>query len=53
MNCGRAHDFVIEQHQLARPKKVLAFPNGESDCQDDEVHFGAESFIMRAACRRN
>jgi len=49
MNCGRVHDSVIEQHQPTRPKKVLAFQNGEPDYQDDEVHLGAESFIRRAA----
>jgi uncharacterized Zn finger protein len=49
VNCGRVHDSVIEQNQPARPKKVLAFPSGEPDYQDDEVHLGAESFIQRAA----
>jgi hypothetical protein len=40
---------VIEQHQMACQGKVLAFPTGEPDYQDDEVHLGAESFIRRAA----
>jgi hypothetical protein len=49
MNCGRVHDSVIEQNQLAREEKVLAPPRGEPNYQDDEVHLGAESFIRRAA----
>jgi uncharacterized Zn finger protein len=49
MNCGRVHDSVIEQNQLARQEKVLAPPRGEPNYQDDEVHLGAESFIRRAA----
>ena len=49
MNCGRIHDAVIEQHQLACQGKVLAFPRGVPDSQKDEVHLGAESFIRRAA----
>jgi len=49
MNCGRVHDSVIEQHQPTRPKKALAFPSGEPDYQDDEVHLGVESFTRRAA----
>ena len=49
MNCGHIHDSVIEQHQPTRPKNVLAFPSGEPDYQDDEVHLGEESFIRRAA----
>ena len=49
MNCGRVHDSVIQQNQLARQEKVLAPPRGEPNYQDDEVHLGAESFIRRAA----
>jgi hypothetical protein len=49
MNCGRVHDSVIEQHQSTRPKKALAFPSGEPDYQDDEVHLGVESITSRAA----
>ena len=49
MNCGRVHDPVIQQNQLARQEKVLAPPRGEPNYQDDEVHLGAESFIRRAA----
>jgi len=49
MNCGRIHDSVIEQNQLARQEKVLAPPRGEPNYQDDEVHLGVESFIRRAA----
>jgi len=49
MNCGRIHDAVIEQHQLACHRKVLAFPSGASDYQDDEAHLGEEFFIRRAA----
>ena len=49
MNCGRIHDSVIEQHQLARQEKVLAFPSREPDSQEDEAHLGAKSFIKRAA----
>jgi hypothetical protein len=49
MNCGHVHDPVIEQHRLARQQQTLALQTGEPDYQDDEVHLGAESFIMRAA----
>jgi hypothetical protein len=49
MNCGHIYDAVIEQHQVSCQGKVLAFPTGEPDYQDDEVHLGAESFIRRAA----
>ena len=49
MNCGRIHDAVIEQHQMASQGKVLAFPTGEPDYQDEEVHLGVESFMRKAA----
>ena len=49
MNCGHVLDAVIEQHRPALQEKVLVFPSGEPDYQDDEVHLGAESFIRRAA----
>jgi hypothetical protein len=40
---------VTEQNQLACQEKVLAFPSGEPDYQDEEVHLGAESFMRQAA----
>ena len=49
VNCGHALDAVIEQNRLAHQEKVLIFPSGEPDYQDDEVHLGAESFIRVAA----
>jgi hypothetical protein len=49
MNCGRIHDAVIEQHQMAGQKKILAFPTGVPDSQEDEVYLGAESFMSKAA----
>ena len=49
MNCGRVHDAVIEQHQLAQQEKVLAVSSGAPEYQDDEVYLGAESFMRRAA----
>lgn len=49
MNCGRIHDSVIEQHQLARQGKVLVFPSGVPDFQENTVPLGAESFMRRAA----
>ena len=49
MNCGRVHDTVIEQHQLACQGKVLAFPSGVPDSQDDEVHLGPQASISLAA----
>ena len=49
MNCGHVHDPVIQQHRLTRQKPALVVPSGEPDYQDDEVHLGAESFIVRAA----
>lgn len=45
VNCGHVHDSVIEQHRMARQEQVMAFPNGEPDYQDDEVHLGARSII--------
>ena len=49
VNCGHVYDPVIEQHHLAHPRQVLVPSSGEPDHQDDEVHLGAESFIMLAA----
>jgi hypothetical protein len=49
MNCGRVHDAVIEQHQLAQQEKVLVASSGAPEYQDDEVYVGAESFMRRAA----
>ena len=49
LNCGCVHDSVTEQNQLACQEKVLAFPSGEPDYQDEEVHLGAESFMRQAA----
>ena len=49
MNCGHIHDPVIEQHRLARQGMLLVLPSGEPDYGDEEVHLGAESFIVRAA----
>ncbi len=49
MNCGRIHDAVIEQHQMAGQKKVLAFPTGVPDSQEVEVSLGTESFMSKAA----
>ena len=49
VNCGRLHDSAIEQHRVVRQEKVSAFPTGEPDYQNDEVHLGAESFIRRTA----
>lgn len=49
VNCGHAYDAVIERNRLARKGKVLAFPYGEPDYQDDEVHLGSEAFIRIAA----
>jgi hypothetical protein len=48
-NCGHIHGSVIEQPHLAQQEKVVAPPGGEPDCQDDEVHLGAESIIRRVA----
>ena len=49
VNCGHVHDSVIEQHRLAQQEKVLVFPSGEPDYQDDEVYLESEAFIRRAA----
>lgn len=49
MNCGCIHDAVIEQHQMAGQKKILAFPTGVPGSQEDEVYLGAESFMRKAA----
>jgi hypothetical protein len=49
VNCGRIHDSVTEQNRLVRQGKVLVFSSGEPDYQDEDVHFGAESFVRRVA----
>ncbi len=49
VNCGHIYDSVIEQNRQARQEKVLVFPSGEPEYQDDEVHLGAESIIRLAA----
>jgi hypothetical protein len=49
VNCGRLYDSVIEQNHRGRQEKVLMTSDGEPDYQDDEVHLGAESFIIRRA----
>lgn len=49
VNCGHVYDAVIEQHRLAQQEKVLVFPSGEPDYQDDEVYLESEAFIRRAA----
>jgi hypothetical protein len=49
LHCGNVLDPLMEQNRLARQEKVLAFPSGEPDYQDDEVHLGAESIVRRAA----
>lgn len=32
VNCGQAHDPVIEQNRMASLKKMLPLPAGEPDC---------------------
>ena len=39
VSCGRIHDSVIEQHCLARQEQTLVLSSGESDYQDEEVHW--------------
>ena len=46
MNCGHVLDAVIEQHRAVLQEKVLVLSSGEPDYQDDEVHLGAESFVV-------
>ena len=48
VNCGRAHDPMIEPNRQAREEKVVVY-SSEPDYEDEEVHLGAESFIKRAA----
>lgn len=49
VNCGHAHDPVIEQNRIASLKKTLPLPAGEPDCQDNEVYLGPESYLSPAA----
>jgi hypothetical protein len=49
LNCGHVYDAVVEQNRLAPQEKVVMFSSSEPDYQDEEVHLGAESFIMNAA----
>lgn len=49
MNCGRIHDSVIEQNQMAEQHQGLALSNSEPDYKENEVHLRAESFMRHAA----
>ena len=49
LNCGSAHDPVIEQPRLVRQEKVLVTSSGELDYQDDEVPLGEAPFIRLVA----
>ncbi len=44
MNCGYVHDAVIDRHR--QTARILST---EPDYQDEEVHLGRESYIIRAA----
>jgi hypothetical protein len=48
MNCGHAHDAVIERNRVTA-HKVLAPSFSEPDYQDEEVHLGRESYVLPAA----
>ena len=49
VNCGHAHDAVIEWNRRAHAEKVWAVPSGEPDYQEDDVHLGAAAIIRIAA----
>lgn len=49
MNCGHVHESPTQQYHLSRRKPVSVGKRFEPDYQDDDVHLGAESFVMQAA----
>ena len=49
MNCGHVHESPIQQYHLSRREPVSAHPRNEPDYQGEDVHLGAESFVMQAA----
>ena len=49
VNCGHAHDAVIERNRRAHAEKIWAVPNGEPDYQKDDVQLGSEAIVRNAA----
>ncbi|MDP1947935.1 MAG: hypothetical protein Q8L77_10595 [Nitrospirota bacterium] len=49
MNCGHVHESPTQQYHLSRREPISAHPRNESEYQGDDVHLGAESFVMQAA----
>jgi hypothetical protein len=49
MNCGHAHDRVMEQNRVGSLKKAVPPVSSEPDYHDEEVHLGAESYLAPAA----
>ena len=47
INCGAAHDTVIEQNRLVKQENQSVGPSGESDNQEDDRYLGAEAFIRQ------
>jgi hypothetical protein len=49
VNCGHAHDTVVERNRLTRRAPVLACSSAEPDYQNEDVHLGIEAFPRFAA----
>ena len=49
MNCGHVHESPIQQYHLSQRNPVSVHPRYEPDYQGEDVHLGAESFVLQAA----
>jgi uncharacterized Zn finger protein len=49
INCGHVHDSAIEQHRVARQKKLVTLAGCKSNDLDQGVHLGVEPIIRQAA----
>jgi len=49
MNCGHVHDSLIRLYHLSRRKPATVGLRYEPDYQGEDVHLGAESFVVQAA----
>ena len=49
MNCGHVHESPTQQYHLSQRKPESVGRRFEPDYQGDDVHLGAESFVLQAA----
>ncbi|MDP1770610.1 MAG: hypothetical protein Q8L74_17650 [Nitrospirota bacterium] len=49
MNCGQIQESPVQQYHLSRRKPTSIHSHDEQDYQGEDVHLGAESFVMQAA----